>query len=264
MSNKFNIKLDNKPNKISILVDNFVKKILLIEKESSTLENKVNHINNLLDNLIDYCIKKKIYFYIEKKIRYTQIIYIFKLHLCKFLQKLIDPSNNIINKYIEKLESNENFDNYSDINSLLFRKFKTESESESKSKHNEYSSSNKNVSFREDISIIGYDDSEGFDLNYSLVNKSRKKLDTNDSSKSTDSSDSSKSSKSSKSSNSDTNNSEELDENSNTLDTDRLALYIKILLSQNKYIIEFIDRLRNMCVFISEQGIDLEKSNPFN
>lgn len=255
MSNKLNNKLDNKPNKINELVDNFIKKILILEKDSSTLETKVNQIDELLDSLIDYCIKKKIYFYIEKKIGYKQIIQTFKLYLCKFLQKLIDPTNNIISKYIDKLES-ENFDNYSDINSLLFRKFKSGLVSESKSK-SEYKSEslNKNVSFREDISIIGYDDSEGFDFNYVSNNKSRKKLQSDSSSTSNNSSNSDSSSNSNNSSNS---------QNSDCLDKDKLSLYIKILLSQNKNVNEFTEKIRYMCNIISEKGIDCNKSNPFD
>ncbi len=251
MSNKITIRNNNKINE---LIDNFVKKILLIEKESSTLENKVIQIDKLLDNLIDYCIKKKIYYYIEKNIGYSKIIETFKLHLCKFLEKLIDPTGNVIKKYIQKIES-ENLENYSDINSLLFRKFKSESEikssskskskSELKSKTN--SSSNKNVSFREDISIIGYDDSEGFDFNYANINKSRKKLESGSSTES-----SSKSS--SKSFSDESEESTESENSSDSLDTDRLALYIKILLSQNKYVNEFIEKLRYMCVVITEKG----------
>ncbi len=229
-------------NKINILIDIFIKKILEIEKESSTLENKVSNIDNLLDNLIDYCIKKKIYYYIEKNIGYSDIINSFKLHLCTFLQKLIDPSNNIINKYIENLEKNDNFDNYSDINSLLFRKFKTgsveqsqQSISNSNTNKTKSTPNSKNVSFREDISLIAYDDSDGFAYNY----------------KKSESDDSSESSESTKLPN--------LDE----LDPDRLALYIKILLSQNKNIIEFIEKITVMCKIISDPEVNYNKKNPF-
>jgi hypothetical protein len=201
---------------------------LEIEKEKSTLEDKVSNIDNLLDNLIDYCIKKKIYYYIEKNIGYSDIINSFKLNLCIFLQKLIDPSNNIINKYIENLEKNENFDNYSDINSLLFRKFK--SGSTNSIIKNDTKTSGKNVSFREDISLIAYDDSDGFVYNL-------KKSESSESEKS--------------------------EENSNELDPDRLALYIKILLSQNKNIIEFIEKIRSMCKIISDPEINYNKKNPF-
>jgi hypothetical protein len=268
--------INNTNNKILSLIDIFLKKILEVEKESSTLEDKVNKINLFLDNLIDFCIKKKIYFYIEKNIGYSQIIDSFKLHLCKYLQKLIDPSFNIINKYIENLEKSENFDNYSDINSLLFRKFKSNTNtttssqstiSESKSK----SDSSKNVSFREEISILGYDDSEGFDYNEISKNKIKKKLDSEKSSDDSDSISSSNSSNSNSSSNSSnssnssksTNSSESNNLDSSDLDTDRLALYIKILLSQNKNIIEFIEKLTNMCKIISDPNIFYDKDKPF-
>ncbi len=233
-NNKTNNIVSNKVNKINTLIDNFIKKILEIEKEKSTLEDKVSNIDNLLDNLIDYCIKKKIYYYIEKNIGYSDIINSFKLHLCIFLQKLIDPSNNIINKYIENLEKNENFDNYSDINSLLFRKFKSGSTKSTNSViKNDTKTSGKNVSFREDISLIAYDDSDGFAYNI----------------KKSESSESSESSVS--------------NENSNELDPDRLALYIKILLSQNKNIIEFIEKISSMCKIISDPEINYNKKNPF-
>ncbi len=77
-------------SKINILIDNFLKKILEVENSSSNLENKINSINELLDNLIDFCIKKKIYFYIENNIGYNKIVNSFKYHLIKYIQQLID------------------------------------------------------------------------------------------------------------------------------------------------------------------------------
>jgi DNA-dependent RNA polymerase auxiliary subunit epsilon len=201
---------------INTLIDNFIKKILIIDKEISTLENKIEKINELLDNLIDFCIKKKIYFYIEKKIGYTQIVNIFKKHLIDFIQKLIDPDNNIINKYIS--EQTDNFDNYSDINSLLFKKFKTNDTSEQLSKNH--------VSFRDDISIIGFEETEGFESNYTDYVNSFK-------------------------------------QDASPIDIDKLALYIKILLSQNKFLIEFVEKINNMALVISDPTTEFNIKKPF-
>ena len=41
-------------SKINILIYNFLKKILEVENSSSNLETKINLINELLDNLIDF------------------------------------------------------------------------------------------------------------------------------------------------------------------------------------------------------------------
>jgi hypothetical protein len=208
-------------NIINNLIDNFVKKILIIESEQSTLENKINLINGLLDNLIDFCIKKKIMFYIEKKIGYNKIINSFKLHLITYIQKLIDPFNNIINDYV--LEQTDNFNNYSDINSLLFRKFKDNNQIS-----NTKNIKNKKVTFIDNI--IAYDCNNEFEFNYLNSNNET-----------------------------DVNN-----QTDNEIDVEKLALYIKILLSQNKFLIEFVEKLNLMCTIISDPDILYNEENPFN
>ena len=334
--------------KINILIDNFVKKILEIENSSNNLENKINSINELLNNLLDFCIKKKIYFYIENNIGYNKIINLFKFHLIKFIQKLIDPSDNLVSKYIQKL--NENLDNYSDINSLLFKKFKSEemnkdndyniitkntnttkntnkstnkninNKSNNKNTNNDnINKSKKSVSICEDIDIIGYDNNEGFSFNHDnisdndsfsklfpktfdnvksiLVNNKSKKLskilnsdedsssndsnqaDSSDKSDGTDESDESEESEESNDSKKDKSNESEQD-NSNNSDQDKkinnnldglfdyeqnnkLGLYIKVLLSQNKHIIEFVEKVNYMCKIISDPEIKFNLDNPF-
>lgn len=303
-------------SKINILIDNFVKKILEIEDSIGNLEQKVNSINELLYNLIDFCIKKKIYFYIENNIGYNKIINSFKHNLIKFIQKLIDPSNNLISKYIQKL--NEDLNNYSDINSLLFRKFKsasideTEPELESKSEpepkpkpepepksnlKNTKSDKKKSVSISDSINIIGYDDNnDGFEFNSNYFNdndsysklfpktfldvktkstKLSKILNSDDSNDSTESDESDKSDKSDKSEQEDNNSlldkqiDKQIDKQDNSSElfdyeeNNKLGLYIKVLLSQNKHIVEFVEKLNGMCKIISDPDIKYNPDNPF-
>jgi len=219
---------------ITSLVDNFIKRILNLENNKSSLEEKVIDINNLLDNLIDYCIKKKIYYYIENKIGYTKIVNNFKSHLITYILNLLNNNSNIISKYIN---DNIELDNYSDINSLLFNKFKN--------------NINNHVSFRDNISLIenkdnsdtlfNYDDNRGdnyFEFNYEntqnnlqedkINNKQNDNIDIN-----------------------------ELN------DKTKLGLYIKILLSQNKYLIEFTDKLIEMCNITMNDNIEYNVNNPY-
>lgn len=188
--------------KIDKLIDNFIKKIL--ENDLTTLEEKINFINELLNNLIDHCIKKKIYYFIENNIGYNNIINSFKQYLCEFIQKLIDPDDTIIIKYIDN--NNNNFDNFSDINSLLLNKFKIKNK----------------VNFKEDISIINYSEEIEFN-NYKDYILPDSKFDYNK----------------------------------------KLPIYIKILISQDKYIIEFIEKLNFMCNIIANSEIVYNKNNPF-
>ena len=124
---KFNI------NKLENIIDNYIKEIYQLDKSHKTLENKLTIIDNLTNNLIDYCIKKKIFFYVYNNITNPSIINNFKIHLVKFIKKLVDPSDNIISKYIIINENdsnksgslnNSNWDNISDVNSLIFKNFK--------------------------------------------------------------------------------------------------------------------------------------------
>lgn len=318
-------------SKINILIDNFLKKILEIENSSSNLENKINSINLLLDNLIDFCIKRKIYFYIENNIGYNKIVNAFKSHLIQYIQKLIDPSDNLVSKYIQKL--NENLNNYSDINSLLFRKFKQETEETEKikekdEKHEKHKSNKKekqekldkeennkkkSVSINEDYNIIGYENTEGFGFNYAepldsdnesysklfpktfsnvksilVDNKNNKptklsKLLNSDEESNDNSSSSTKSKSKTKTesetesetdlkSNSKSNSDSESDNKKNYENADglfdyeennKLGLYIKVLLSQNKYLIELIEKLNHMCKTISDPDVFYDKDNPF-
>ncbi len=327
-------------SKINILIDNFLKKILEVENSSSNLENKINSINELLDNLIDFCIKKKIYFYIENNIGYNKIVNSFKFHLIKYIQKLIDPSDNLVSKYIKKL--NDNLNNYSDINSLLFRKFKAEQQEEqekqeeledfdeqesgesvesvekqkkSKKKNkepeildfDEFKENNKkkSVCINEDFNIIGYDNTESFQFNYASDNDSYSKLfpktfsnvksilvdnknnkekpkklskllnsdeesNSLNSSKTKSESDSESESESDNKNKNNLNQIQTLDEKEyvkNGLfdyeENNKLGLYIKVLLSQNKHLIELIEKLSWMCKIISDPDTVYNKDKPF-
>ena len=47
-------------------------------------------------------------------------------------------------------------------------------------------------------------------------------------------------------------------------DTNKLSLYIKILINQNKHLIEFTSKLNEMCKVLSNQDIKYKKNNPYD
>ena len=226
-------------DKSNFIVNEFIKKIYDLDKSKNTLEEKITSIDKLLNNLIDYCIKKKIFYFVENKISYSNITINFKLHLIKFIKNLIDPTDNIIKKYIgsntvnddnsnnTKKYNNPNWDNISDINSLMFKNFKQLNES-----------FEKNVSFQDNLQITNYDDGgDGFECNIKSSNINSNLLNIVN------------------------NPDEDID---NELDVKNLSLYIKILVNQNKYLVEFIDKLTQMSKILSDPEIKYKKSNPFD
>ena len=92
-------------HKIEDITDNFIKQILELDNSKNNLENKLVFIDKLVDNLIDFCIKQKIFYYVENKISYNNIVNNFKSYLVNYIKNLIDPSNKIIDKYID-IDSN--------------------------------------------------------------------------------------------------------------------------------------------------------------
>lgn len=238
-------KIKNKINddKTESIVNNFIVQIYELDKSKKTLDDKINSINLLANNLIDFCIKKKIFYFIENKVSYSQIVKSFKTQLITFIKNLVDPANTIINKYIEtnnsnsksnantntnhSNQSNPNWDNVSDINSLMFKNFKNFNET-----------FEKNVSFREKElpTQTNYDETFGddsFEPNYKL---------------------------SSQNINSNANSNSSLNFQ---IDLDKLGLYIKILINQNKYVVELVDKLISMCKILSDPDIKYKKVNPF-
>lgn len=219
-----------KDNKIENIVNLFIKQILDLDSLKKSLDDKLKHIDILINNLIDYCIKKKIFYFVENKISYTNITENFKIHLIIFIKNLIDPSNTIIDKYIlsnfnqnnclnfsSVSNFNNNWDNVSDVNSIMFKNFKHLNET-----------FEKNVSFDENLnkdlnSINNYD-------NLNLIN----------------------------------NNTNLYINNESYIDANNLSIYIKILINQNKYIVEFTDKLLVMCKIISDPDIKYKKSNPYD
>ena len=61
--------MSEKDNKIETIINNFIKQIYELDKSNKKLDEKVKSIDTLVENLIDYCIKKKIFYYVENKIR---------------------------------------------------------------------------------------------------------------------------------------------------------------------------------------------------
>jgi hypothetical protein len=168
--------------------------------------------------------KKKILYFIENKISYTSIVVNFKSYLSKFIRDLVDPNNDIINKYIINIQDDNismgkmGWDNVSDLNSIMFNNFKNLNEP-----------FEKNVSFGNDLEITNYD--EGFD-GFKLNDNSNKHILNN--------------------------------EDINISDDKILPIYIKLLINQNKYLIEFTDKLSYMCSILSERDIKYKKHNPYN
>lgn len=123
-------------DKSNNIITEFIKKIYELDKLLYKLDEKIVKIDEFLNNLIDFYIKKKIFYFVENNIGYSNIMYKFKYSLTKFIHDLIDPTDNLIKKYIcpesnndiDKIDSantNEsNLNEVSDINSLMFRNFK--------------------------------------------------------------------------------------------------------------------------------------------
>ncbi len=347
--NNFDKKSIKNTKLLSNIVDNFLKKLIEIQDLDSNLQIKINKINKLVDYLIDYCIKKKIYFYIENDIGYNKIITKFKSHLIIFIQNLIDPNGSILCNYlnsdtnqdsdsnlkfnIDPNDFDKNFDNYSDVNSLLFKKFKSKSESEKTNvdEKNIFAKPNKSVSFREDVSMISCPDSDNFQFHYdnwsnnsfgfntinsftmnntnsintntssivksvgSKLNKiinnefvldSNNNISINNTSINNTSINNTSINNTSinkfdleyfknlgleKDESSDlkkiSNNSDNLGDlddptNPNNIQIEKLSIYIKILLSQNKNLIEFTEKINSMCKIISDPNINLNLDHP--
>lgn len=226
-----------KTNKlVDKVINDYIKKICDNDMLNKTFDDKLKNITILTDNLIDYCIKKKIFYFIENKISYTSIIINFKSHLTNFIRNLVDPNDEIINKYIINVEDDNismgkmGWDNVSDLNSIMFKNFKNLNET-----------FEKNVSFESQFEITNYDDGfDGFKLNNNNSNL------YND-------------------------NSNSYNDNANNLIIDNknvnnkiLPIYIKLLINQNKYLVEFTDKLISMCNILSEPDIKYKKINPYN
>jgi len=211
------------------IINEYIKKICDYDNLNKTFDEKLKNINELTDNLIDYCIKKKILYFIENKISYTSIVFNFKNYLSKFIKDLVDPNSDIINKYIINFQDDNvsmgkmGWDNVSDLNSVMFKNFKNLNES-----------FEKNVSFGNQLEITNYDEGfDGFKLNDNVNKSNSNYQDLN---------------------NDDLNNS----------DNRILPIYIKLLINQNKYLIEFTDKLIYMCSILSEHNIKYKKHNPYN
>lgn len=228
----------NRP--IEGIVNEYIKKICDndIVNSNKSFDSKLKNIILLTDNLIDYCIKKKIIYFIENKISYTNIVQNFKSHLTKFIKDLVDPNDEVINKYIINVDEDNislnkmGWDNVSDLNSIMFKNFKNLNES-----------FEKNVSFNSQLEITNYDDVDGNGDGFGLNNySSNSQLQTY-------------------CNNEDNNYSSiNLSANINKI----LPIYIKLLINQNKYLVEFIDKLISMCDVLSNQDIKYKKSNPYN
>lgn len=237
-----------KTNKsIEKVINEYIKKICDNDILNKTFDDKLKNITTLTDNLIDYCIKKKIFYFIENKISYTSIVVNFKSHLTNFIRNLVDPNDEIINKYIINLEEDDNvsmekmgWDNVSDLNSIMFKNFKNLNET-----------FEKNVSFETKNEITNYNDGfdgfngfNGFKLNDDSNYNNNDNYNVND--------------------NQNHNSIDNLIIDNKNVNNKILPIYIKLLINQNKYLVEFTDKLISMCSTLSEQDIKYKKNNPYN
>lgn len=206
------------------IINEYVKKICEFDNLNKTFDEKLINITTLTDNLIDYCIKKKILFFIENKISYTSIVKNFKLHLTKFIKELVDPNDVILNKYIMNINDDNismGWDNISDINSIIFKNFKNLNET-----------FEKNVSFGYDTTITNHNETHvEFNNDIHKLNEL-----TND----------------------------KIVMDDRDIDNKILPIYIKLLINQNKYLIEFTHKLISMCDILSDNDIKYKKVNPYN
>ena len=211
---------------LKILIDNFFNKILTLNNQNSNLQDKLTSIDDLINNLIDHCIKKNIIFFIQNKINYTTIYNSFKLNLINFIKNIIDPDNNFISNYINDFYNNsDNFDNFSDINSLFLQKFKNNNTTDDQ---NDFYNKSYKVTFRDNVSFIydnNMDDDVGFKFNY--INNNNNLIDYNQENKY------------------------------------ELALYIKILIAENKSFVEFNNKLISMCEILYNADCKFNIENPF-
>jgi hypothetical protein len=222
-------------SKIKILIDNFINKI--ISSKTINLEEKNNFIDKLLKNIIDYCIKRNIYFFINNKIKYTTICNLFKENIICFIKNIISTNNNDILDYIDN--NIENFDNFSDINSLLFNKYKkNDLEDEDKNLEDkdladdEIVMYNSKVSFRDNISLVTENDNNSNNIKYNVTHM-KLNDDTNDNINI----------------NNNINNNDNINNRSKNINKEiTYVLYIQILLSQTDFEKqEFINELNNIC-----------------
>lgn len=225
---------------IDKIINDYIKKICDYDNLNKTFDEKLNNITHLTDNLIDYCIKKKIFYFIENKISYTGIIKNFKSHLVNFIKELVDPNNTIIDKYIINTQDDNislkqmGWDNVSDLNSIMFKNFKNLNETFEK---NVSFGISEHENFTKDshMEITNYDECyDGFELN-KIENNLNNENDENNNYKMT-----------------------------NEINDKILPIYIKLIINQNKHLVEFIDKLTSMCDILSNDDIKYKKNNPYN
>ena len=227
---------------IEKIVNKSIKQFYIFDKKTQTFDEIITQFDLIIDNLIDYCIKKKIIYFIENKINYSNITLNFKTHLINFLAKMVDPSGIIISKYID----NKYIDKCSDLNSLIFLNFKNKSFEKTVSFKSEQELSE--LSEQELPEQELYEEKIYTMKNYNKYNNG---FDFNNSNK---------------------NNSKSNNINQNLLnianeiniDISNLSIYIKLLIDQKKYLIEFTNELVRMCKILSDSNIKYLKSSPYD
>lgn len=100
--------------------DEFNNKIKIHQNNLLCVNKK---INELIESLVDVCIKHKIYYYINKNISYSSIKNNFKNELYNFLHELFNKENKNIENFFNYIKE-EDLEEYSDLQSLFFNKFK--------------------------------------------------------------------------------------------------------------------------------------------
>jgi hypothetical protein len=232
---ELNQNLNEIPDYRKILSENInqLKSNTSSNKEKKIFNTTVIQIDELIDTLIDRCIKNKIYYYIKNNIGYTQIKQTFKTHLTNYLNELINGDNYNLNQYFSNINPDD-LDNYSDINSILLNKLKSND-----AKRISFNTNNikKKTVIESDLESESESDLEsnisGSEIlsKKTIVNNKKsiiKNLDTN-----------------------------------NLSINQRLAIYIKILISQSIKVVEFVDKLTKMCIILYDLNIQYNVDTPY-
>jgi len=195
-------------------------------KQNKIFNSTVTQIDELIDTMIDRCIKNKIYYYIKNNIGYTQLKLTFKTHLSNYLHELINTDNLNLNNYLNHINPDD-LDNYSDINSILLNKLK--------------SNDTKRISF----------------------NKNNISKDTDNTSDSDDSDNSDDELPINTNKNKNTKSIIKIHDSNNLSINQKLAIYIKILITQGIKMVEFIDKLTKMCLILYDPNIQYNLADPY-
>jgi hypothetical protein len=123
----------------------------------------------------------------------------------------------------------------------------------------------KNVSFGNSIQITNYDEGfDGFELNYKSKDFAEKNKNNYGEDDKPINYNLMNFGTTNTNTNTNTNNNNNNNDDNDDDDIDNLPLYIKILINQNKFLVEFIEKIILMCKILSDNDIKYKKINPYD